>query len=55
MSGLGASAACVLTARADGAGAAGRGWVASLDEMRLRDMATIQQLEAKLRQWCHFE
>ena len=26
-------------------------WVRALDEMRLQDLATIQQLEAKLAQW----
>lgn len=28
-----------------------RGWVASLDAARLRDLATIRALEARLEQW----
>ena len=28
-----------------------RAWVASLDEMRLDDMAAIQTLESRLEQW----
>ena len=29
-------------------------WVRALDEMRLQDLATIQQLEARLAQWSVF-